>query len=286
MNLIIHFGFGCDPKEALELFYSVLKFSRRYPCRVIALCGAENSWDADTNMVCKIFSECYIGESGKDMSCCEALVFGYSLADRQYLENQISVFLESDLPTFYWPYRFDSPDLLSSYQVFFKNAERIIFDSRQANYLLDEVDMPDLSKVHDLAYSRLLSVRQAIGQFLSAYPVDEILIGIEEVVLSGDVHFKAEGRSLMKWIESVFVSAIGEEGTKKVVFSQHETQGDSQQIQLVFTYGNENSLECILDLEENEARIEADFGGTTNSVVAAIRMLEPEEALAEALFFA
>jgi len=276
MNLIVHFGFSCDPEEAVELFHSVLRFSRRYPCRVIALCGAENSWDVDTDMVCKIFSECYIGESGRDMSCCEALVFGYSLADRQYLENQISIFLESDLPTFYWPYGFDSPDLLSHYQVFFKDAQRIIFDSGRERYLLNQINMPDPAKIHDLAYSRLLSVRQGIGQFLSAYPFSEVTDGLEEVILSSSDRFEAEGRSLLGWIGSVLDAGIGTEKTERIKFSQHDTSIEDSQIRLGFTYENENSLECVLDFDAGEARIEAIFNECSNSVVAAIRMLDPD----------
>ena len=285
MNLIVHFGFGCDPTEAQELFRAVLRFSRRYPCRVIALCGAKNSWEAETDMVCKIFSECYIGESGQDMSCCEALVFGYSLADRQYLENQISIFVESDLPTYYWPYGFDSPDLLSHYQVFFKNAQRIIFDSSRESYALDQVEIPEPAKIHDLAYSRLLSVRQGIGQFLSAYPINEVVGEIEEVILSCDESLKAEGRSLLHWIRSALKSAIDEDSAMGITFGQDDTSINEAQIRLAFSYRNENSLECVLDFIAGEARIVAEFGGTPNSVVAAIRLLEPEEALAEALFF-
>ncbi len=42
MNFILHFGFEASTEESKELFQSVISFSRRYPCRIIALCPSRD----------------------------------------------------------------------------------------------------------------------------------------------------------------------------------------------------------------------------------------------------
>lgn len=288
MNVILHFGFDATPNEANELFRSVIAFSRRYPCRVIALCPSKDEDATGQGIVCKIFSECYIGEGNGDMSCCEALVFGYTLKEKRYLEDQVSIFLESDLPTYYWPYRFDSPDNLSSYQTFFKNVDRIVIDSATENYTPDRLSIPQPEKLHDLAAARTLSVRQCIGQFFSAFPVEQIVSGLQQVRIATSRHFEADARALLGWIESALQDCEDRVGGESGAVDFRCESGDEiadGESRIVFSYEDENSVECGLDLEAGVAQIEARIGGEPHSMTAAIKSLDPQEALAEALFF-
>ncbi|MEM9157968.1 MAG: glucose-6-phosphate dehydrogenase assembly protein OpcA [Verrucomicrobiota bacterium] len=287
MTLVLHLGFDCTEDEANDVFESVLDFSRRYPCRVIVLCAHPDSWESDAGMACKIYSQCYIGPSRQDMSCCEALVLGYTLKSREYLENQVSNFVEADLPVYYLPFRFDSPERLSDYQYFFKESKRILLDTSKERFLLDQVDIPDRAKVHDLASARLLPVRQCIGQFLSAFPVEAIASDLDEVILTSGAEFKAEGRALLSWIGEAMNACFERPGvkTREAGFSQHTVDTDCATPRLVFTYANNNSFECVLDFEKSEAYIEASFGGEKQSVTAAVSMLDLQSALSEGLFF-
>ncbi len=283
MNMILHFGFDASCEEATALFRSVIEFSRRYPCRVIALCPSKDENATGQGIVCKIFSECYIGDGDGDMSCCEAIIFGYTLKEKRFLEDQISIFLESDLPTYYWPYRFDSPDNLSAYQTFFKNVDRLIIDTGVENFTADRLSLPEPEKLHDLASARTLSIRQCIGQFFSAFPMDKIVEGLARVEINAPGGLKAESRLLLAWIKSALSDCSDRvEGSElKAKFVCDE----GLETRILFSYDCESFVECSLDLEGGVAQISAKIGGDTHSMTAAIRLLGPQEALAEALFF-
>ncbi len=286
MNLIVHIGFEATQEEAKQLFQTVINFSHRYPCRMIVLCPQPESWDSKEDMRCKIFSECVFGEGAGGMSCCEVLILGYTLSERKYLENQVSVFLEADLPTYYWPTRFGSAELLSDYKFFFKQAERILFDSSRESFLIDQVDVPQPEKIHDLAYSRLLPVRQSVAQFLSAFPKETIVDGLAEVTLSSASAFKCEGRALMSWVASALSKCYSspEEAKGHLRFDQQEAGSDDAMPIMSFVYGNDNYVTFTIDLAKGEAHVEGDLGNGKQSLTTGVRLLDPETALAEALF--
>ncbi|MBK1878905.1 glucose-6-phosphate dehydrogenase assembly protein OpcA [Pelagicoccus mobilis] len=286
MNLIVHIGFEVSLEEAKELFQTVIGFSHRYPCRMILLCPQPESWESQEDMQCKIFSECVFGEGAGGMSCCEVLILGYTLSDRRFLENQVSVFLETDLPTYYWPTRFGSAELLSDYKFFFTQAERILFDSSRESFLIDQVDVPQPEKIHDLSYSRLLPIRQSIGQFLSAFPKEAIIDGLREVTLSSSASFKCEGRALMSWVASALKGcyATPEDANGRLRFDQQEAGDDSATPIMSFVYENDNYVTFTIDLAKGEAHVEGNLGKGKQELTTGVRLLDPETALAEALF--
>lgn len=287
MNLIVHIGFEATVEEAKALFQTVIGFSRRYPCRMILLCPQPDSWQSESQMSCKIFSECVIDSDVGGMSCCEALILGYTLSDRKYLENQVSLFLETDLPVYYWPTRFGSAQLLSDYQFFFKISSRILFDSARESFLADQVDLPQPEKLHDLAFSRLLSVRQSVGQFMSAFPKATIVDGLREVSLSCHARFKSEGRALMGWIASALKECYEkpEDAVSRLKFDQQEAASEDAMPRMNFIYENDHYLTFDIDLDKGEAHVEADLGNGRQEMTTGVRLLDPEMALAEALFF-
>ncbi len=287
MNFILHFGFEASTEEAKGLFESVIQFSRRYPCRIIALCPSRDENATGQGIVCKIFSECYIGDGHGDMSCCEALIFGYTLKEKQYLEDQISIFLESDLPTYYWPYRFDSPENLSDYQSFFKSVNRVVVDTARESYTTDMLRISQPEKLYDLAFARTLSIRQSIGQFFSVFPVERILEGLNGIAFEAPEKFKAEMNALSGWIQGILGDCRGgssESGQRdSIAFSL--SVGTEPVPAIRFSYENDNFAECVLDLNSGVAHLKASIGGDEQSMSAAIHLLKPDDALAEALFF-
>ncbi len=287
MNFILHFGFEATKDEAVSLFQSVIRFSRRYPCRIIALCPSKDENATGQGIVCKIFSECYIGEGQGDMSCCEAIIFGYTLKEKQYLEDQISIFLESDLPTYYWPYRFDSPKNLSDYQSFFKSVNRAVIDTARESYRPEALKIPEREKVQDLAFARTLSVRQSIGQFFSAYPVDKIVDGLTGIESVAPKEFEAEMLALNSWIQGVLGDcSIRVEGTESERRYSHRLSVEAGSSPVLrFLYSNDNFAECQLDFNSGVAQLKASIDGEAHAMNAAIHLLAPDDALAEALFF-
>lgn len=288
MNLIVHIGFEAATDEANALFKTVISFSHRYPCRLIVLCPQPDSWDSQAHMSCKIFSECVIDARSGGMGCCEVLILGYTLQDRKFLENQVSIFLETDLPTYYWPTRFGSAQLLSDYKFFFKRASRIIFDSSRELFLKDQIDIPQPEKLHDLAFSRLLSIRQCLGQFLSGYEPKDIVEGLREVTLSSANSFRCEGRALLAWIGGALQACYDspDEARQALRMDQQVAATEDAMPRLNFIYDSDRYLAFDIDLEKGEGRIEADLGGGAQSMITGVRLLELEAALAEALFFA
>ena len=285
MNLIVHIGFEASASEALELFRSVVSFSHRYPCRLIFVCPQPDSWDVEANVSCKIFSECVIGSKAQT-NCCEALIICYSLNNRPFLENQVSVFLESDLPTYYWPTRFGSAALLSDYTFFFGLSKRIVFDSSRECFTADQVKFDDRSKVHDLSFKRLLSVRQCIGQFLSSYPTSTIIDGLKRVTLCCGEEIHCEGRALLCWVSEALFQCFGseEKALAQVRFSQEDAAGCASKLRMSFEYENQRYLKFDLDLAEHEGHVEADLGHGKQTLTTGVRLLDLESALSEALF--
>lgn len=287
MTMILHLGFECSPEQAEDVYHTVLDFSGQYPCRIIALCARPESEDAEGDMACKIYSQCYIGASQNEMNCCEALIFEYALGDRGHLENQISNFVETDLPAYYWPYKFGSPERLSDYQFFFKQAERVVFDSAQERFRPDQIKLEHPEKISDLAYARLLPIRQCMGQFLSSFPAEQLVDGLGKVELTSGPGFEAEGRRLLGWIEAAVkdCAELGESPEAEVEFSHRILDASEGRPRVVFEYNKGNSVQCALDLEKGEAKIEATFGGEKHSQTASVGLLDDGKALAEALFF-
>lgn len=278
MNLILHLGFDCSTADGEEAFQVALDFSRRYPCRVLILCSEPDSVEESSDMVCKIFSQCDIG----GMSCCEVLTLGYTAHGRKYLENQVSIFLEADLPTYYWPIRFGSAQHLSDYQFFFKESQRVVFDTSCDRILLSDVDIPNSGKIHDLAFSRLLSIRQSIGQFMSSYPIESILNTLQSIDIKVPESFDAEGKALLGWLKDVIDSC----GLNTKIKYNHKVDAAAEIPLLSFRYANENSLTCELNLPAGQAKIDAVFEGEKHAMTAGIRLLNATESLAEAMFFA
>ena len=100
MNVVLHFGWDVTAEQAQERFTTLLTFAQRYPSRIIVLCPSRSIKDG--SMRAKLFSQCYIGDSHREMCCCEALLLGYEPDNCGYLANQVSVWLEPDLPSYHW----------------------------------------------------------------------------------------------------------------------------------------------------------------------------------------
>ena len=72
MNVVLHFGLVVTASQAQERFTTLLTFAQRYPSRIIVLCPSRSIKDG--SMRAKLFSQCYIGDSHREMCCCEALL--------------------------------------------------------------------------------------------------------------------------------------------------------------------------------------------------------------------
>ncbi|MGB0744843.1 MAG: glucose-6-phosphate dehydrogenase assembly protein OpcA, partial [Opitutales bacterium] len=199
MNVVLHFGWEVSEEEALERFSALIEFSQRYPSRIIVLCPSKSIRDG--SMKAKLFSQCYIGDSHREMCCCEALILGYQPDDCGFLGNQVSVWLESDLPTYHWFNRVPAERIEAYGNDLLVGVRRSIYDSSIEPEDFAGIKWPVPDRVADLAAARLLPVRQAIGQFLSAYSIEQLCHGLQAVRIRHAATKSGEGYRLQQWIK-------------------------------------------------------------------------------------
>ncbi len=283
VNFVLHLGLNTTPDDAAEQFQTVARFSRRYPSRIVVLCPIRGEDSGVAEMRAKIYGECHFGKSKSDKRCVEFVLLSYTRAARQFLESQVSICLSTDLPVFYWGHRFSASVRLADYQYLLTKAHRVLIDSAVAPEGALTYPWPKPNALRDLVYSRLLPVRQTIGQFLASYPPAAIWDGLREVVVARDESLAAEGRVLRAW----FCRRLKACGADERVNLRCETLvGNGRRLAVRFIYADAaRYFRWQGDLATKHALFEADLGSGATRLPAAVSLLSPENALSEAMFF-
>jgi hypothetical protein len=282
LNLVLHFGFGTTVDDALVQFQNTLRFAQRYPCRVVMLCPL-NFEDSATEMRAKIYSECFLGKSKDDTRCVEFVALSYPRIARRFLESQVSVCLSTDLPLYYWVHRFAVMSRLSDYQYLLSKSRRVVIDSAAATLDVPAYSWPRPEIVRDLAYARLLHVRQGIGQFLAGYAPAALVNGLRAVTVAAAPEFIAEGRVLLAWTHERLTNCGATPGVNYT--DAPLPAGASGSVELSFDYGDARHFRWRGDFSQNSSLIEADFGAGQVTLPATASLLTPEGALSDAMFF-
>lgn len=284
VNFVLHLGLHTTPPDAIEQFQIAVRFSRRYPCRVVVLCPTREENVQDPSIRAKIYGECHPGKTRGDLRCCEFVILNYPTAARVFLENQVSTCLSTDLPVYYWAHNFASSAKLGAYQFLLTKAKRVLIDrSMVPPEDQGEVAWPRPEAVRDLAAARLLPVRQTLGQFLSAYAPAALVEGLSEVVVRHGARRRAEARVLAEWARSRLV-ACGAPASLAAKVEPGPGATD-ESIEVVFSYGAVQGFRFHGDFARGRATLVARIGGSDTELSTAIGLLSPEAALAEAMFF-
>ena len=286
MNVVLHFGLRTSEAEALARFDSAIRFAQRYPCRIIVLCPVESEGRKQL-LEGKLFSQCYIGATLREMCCCEALMLGYRPRDAGYLENQVSVWLESDLPTYHWFNRVPSERIEAQYLPFIRNCRRVVFDSAVEGNEYSEIHWPKTEQVRDLAEARLLRIRQSLGRFLSSYSPQVLTDSLQNVTVRCLPKRRGEAAHLLAWQEA---GLAGCAEISRVDFSPRFSLADLESeagicLEIEWIYAAGWRLRWFLRDAEKSACVETDLGGRPVSYPMEVSFLEPDEALAEGFFF-
>ena len=281
VNFVLHLGFATHPDDAAQQFDIAVRFSRRYPSRVVVLCPLKAE-EGGAEIRAKVYGECTLGKSKDDTRCCEFVMLSYPFDLRAFLESQVSVCLSTDLPLYYWPHRFAVNARLAEYPYLLTRSRRILIDTATAPPEEWNFPWPRPEAVRDLAFARLLPVRQSIGQFLSRYPIGDICSGLRTVALVHGSAFPAEAQALLSWVKE----RVRKCGKNQASFSLSSPPGsDPGALALTFVYEGKKTFSWTGDLAKGHAQFEADFGSGRTSLPAAVSLLPPENALSEAMFF-
>jgi glucose-6-phosphate dehydrogenase assembly protein OpcA len=281
LNLVLHYGTATTPDDALEQFRVAVRLAQRYPCRVLALCPIREE-TGSMDLRAKIYGECFLGKSKGDTRCIETVALSYPPAAKDYLQDQVSVCLSTDLPIYYWAHRFMSSQRLGAYGYLLTRSERVMFDSAIVAKDALTYAWPKQSAVRDLAYTRTLPLRQNIGQFISRYAPALITAGLQTITIRHRTGLAAEANCLLGWVKKGLVRA-GMENLPACVVTAEQCAGC---FSLEFTYADPKKIfRWSADLTRDQADFTGDLGtGRTTQTVAA-HFLTPEAALAEAMFF-
>ena len=273
MNVILHLGLGVNPAELQERFQALVRFVQRYPGRIIVLCPSAE--------VAKLFSQCYIGPSQREMCCCEALMLAYEPKDYQHLADQVSVWLEADLPTYHWLSGVRVDRVGKYFNNLLKDVRRCVYDSSIESPEFGELEWPQPKRVRDLAQARLLPIRQFIGQFLSGYSIEKLRSGLQRITVRHAADHSGEAQRLGEWLASCLSLNLDE----AAFITQETCTDDAVQLAMEWSYDDGRYLKWQLFREGSRAEIEIKFGETAERIPTHLKPLAPEQALAEAFFF-
>lgn len=285
LNLVLHLGLDNTPEHVRQAFDTARRFSRRYPCRIIALCPRAPGSGGD--VVAKIYCECFIGQSRHDMTCTEAIALSYPLEQRRYLEDQASIMLESDLPLYYWPQRIAVASRLGDYRLFLREAQRVVIDSAVERPEVPAFDWPRPEIVRDLVFARTLPVRQSLGHFLSYLEPARIARGLQRIEVRHRRESAAEARALLGWARRGVADCAAQAGIEaaapELAVREEERPGIS--IAADWSYADGGRIAFACDFAASTAHLEVALGSEHATVNGQATLLPPENALAEALFF-
>lgn len=280
VNFVLHFGLGTTPGDAVTQFRTVVRFAQRYPARVVVLCPLHQ--DAPGPQIrAKVYGECFLGRSPADRRCVEFVMLSYSRGARPYLEDQVSTCLSTDLPLYYWAHAFADSSRIADYRYLLGRSRRVLIDSACSPPDALSYPWPNPSAIRDLAYCRILPVRQGVGQFLAAYPADALSGDLRRVLVTQGSGFAAEARVLAGWLGRRLVACGAGPDTLEI-----RMEPGSGGLGIDFDYAaGRKFFRWRGDPGAGHSEFEADFGGGPTRLGAALSLLRPETALSEAMFF-
>jgi hypothetical protein len=284
VNFVLHLGLNTTQDDAAKQFATVVKFSQRYPSRIVVLCPLHTDAPG-CEMRAKVFGECFLGKTKSDKRCVEFVMLSYSRAARPFLENEVSVCLSTDLPLYYWAHRFSASGRLADYRYLLSRAKRVMIDSAIAPEDAFTFPWPNPTALRDLVYCRLLPVRQSIGQFLSSYTPAALVDGLRGVKVGHEEKLAAEGRVILAWLRRRLAACGADVDQLKFATALH-TRASEGSLAVDFDYADRaRTFHWSGDLASGDAKFEAKLGADRTTLAAAISLLPAENTLSEAMFF-
>jgi hypothetical protein len=195
--------------------------------------------------------------------------------------------VETDLPLYYWPSRVHDGAKLADYGFFLNHSKRIVIDTAVENSSVPEFAWPRPENLSDLAEARILQVRQSLGQFLSTFDPALLVERLEKVSVTAAPALAAETGYMLDWTLNNLSTCGQRAGLagEGAVRSEKNLDGGEESIRMEWFYGDQKAFSWAVDFASGRARIKATFKGEPIRRDSIVRLLGPEQALGEALFF-
>ncbi len=285
MNLVIQMGLGVTVEEAEELFNTGIDLAQRYPCRIIFLCPTTDPASHD-ELTGKLFTQCYIGKSLRERCCCEVLLLEYSVDEPEALFNQVSIWLESDLPTYHWFHKLPLEVVTTKYTEFIQRSKRAIYDSEVDCENSECGDIDGIENLRDLADARILPYKQSIGQILSTFQLEQIFEGLKGMTIIYQPNFKGSATQIKKWLEKCLDDPmVSEEIRAGLVIELKECEVGGAEFELNFDYDNDQRFNWKRCGDHKHSEISIQIGNRKIESTVVVSAFPPAQALSEAIFF-
>jgi len=285
LNLVIHFGDHISVESGLHVFQTAVDFAASYPSKIIILCPQQ---DAQGALKAKIFSQCYIGDSQSIGMCnFEAIIIAYTHMQAVYLEDLISVWLDNDLPVYHWLHGINAAHITAKTLHLFNNCRRVIYDSRIDNQRLEEqIPWSQPYILADLTHSVLLPARQSMGQVLSTYPPSVLVDGLVKVSVGYGPGYQAQAASLLKWQKQALCKCFPHDNQELNIQFELKPQLGSFTLRVDWQYTLGQTFVWSFDEAQHSVGIEINLQNSKKKLNQPLKLLKPDVALAEAMFFA
>ena len=236
----------------------------------------------------KLFSQCYLGRNLRDRCCCEALILEYPKGLSSLVESQTSLWLEADLPVYYWMHRMDAAQVRKNFGTLLKQARRVLFDRVIDGAAFASFQTEGEIRFRDLAFARTLRLRQTLGHLLSAVPPQALVDGLLGIEVLGCDEFFGEAAILLDWVRTAVMGCAKQVKMESEIgfdlVALEEVGGNS----LAMNWRYQNQSEFLLwsyRARSGVGLLEADFGSMKIHQPVHIEPLDDAMLLAEALFF-
>lgn len=286
MNLILHFGIKVSPEEAREKFDTAIQFAQRYPCRILIICPEPPENTSDNPLEAKLYTQCFLGKDLREMCCVEVLMLAYDIKQNDFMENQVSVWLENDLPVYYWFIRMPAHRVRDRFMPFLKQCRRVVFDSSIEEDDYTALDWPEHTRARDLAQARALPLRQGLGQFLSAFSPEDITDQLQTIDIGYCEPLSGEASCIAHWFERCIDECLAQTGRKaKIETRLHLADCKETALKLTCQYANDKHFSWELCHEQRNAHLKCNLNHGSQEQSMRVQLLASDKALSEAVFF-
>jgi glucose-6-phosphate dehydrogenase assembly protein OpcA len=259
---LINLALYNENQEELENDASVLaELTSEAACRSILITADTRA--PETGARAWIQVHCQIDRNGSKTVCTEQISFFLTGDSPGLLRNVVFAHLDSDLPLAFW-WRGELSDAFE--ESLFSRIDRLLFDSENwespRNQFIRLREAREASSspfvMHDLAFTRLNSIRHAIANAFDRPQIVRLLGTLERVDLRYAEGFRMSALYLAAWIATRLDASpdLGQSSSDRIVFASSRGGGPDRFAVSVEPLQEDRVGSVEVDFQLQDARIE------------------------------